>query len=98
MFAEIARLLKKGGTGYIFEALLRELHQVPDDYLRYTPWGFETILARHGLKMTEWKPAGGAFEAIAYCWVQALQYMPPEERQERKMVFHSALSRINGNG
>jgi SAM-dependent methyltransferase len=87
MFAEFARLLKPGGTGYIFEALLRELHQVPDDYLRYTPWGFETILRRHGLQMTDWKPAGGPFEAIAYCWVQALQYLPPEQRRAKERWF-----------
>lgn len=89
MFAECARLLKKGGIGYIFEALLRELHQIPDDYVRFTPWGFETMLEKHGLKMTQWKPAGGAFEAIAYCWVQALQYFPPEERKEKENWFYN---------
>jgi SAM-dependent methyltransferase len=87
MFREFARLLQPGGVGYIFEALLRELHQIPDDYIRYTPWGFETVLNRHGLKMTRWTPAGGPFEAIAYCWVQALQYLPPEERAVREEWF-----------
>jgi SAM-dependent methyltransferase len=87
MFAEFARLLKPGGTGYLFEALLRELHQQPDDYVRYTPYGFEAMLARHGLKMTEWRPAGGPFEAIAYCWVQALEYLPEAEREARQRWF-----------
>ena len=89
MFAEIARLLRPGGTGYIFEALLRELHQIPDDYVRYTPWGFRTMLARHGLEMTAWSPAGGPFEAIAYCWVQALQYIPEGEREARERWFYT---------
>jgi SAM-dependent methyltransferase len=87
LFAEVARLIKPGGTGYIFEALLRELHQAPDDYVRYTPWGFEEMLARHGLTMTRWTPSGGPFEAIAYCWVQALQYLPPEERADKERWF-----------
>ncbi len=87
MFAEIARLLKVGGTGYIFEALIRELHQIPDDYVRYTPWGFKAILARHGLEMTSWHPAGGPFEAISYCWIQALQYIPENERREKEDWF-----------
>ncbi len=87
MFAEFARLLKPGAVGYLFEALLRELHQQPDDYLRYTPYGFESMLTRHGLRMTDWRPAGGPFEAIAYCWVQALQYLPPDEREEREGWF-----------
>lgn len=88
MFAEIARLLKPGGTGYIFEAVLRELHQIPDDYVRYTPWGMETMLNRQGLQMTQWKPAGGPFEAIAYCWVQALQYLPEAERAQKEQWFY----------
>jgi SAM-dependent methyltransferase len=87
LFAEIARLLKPGGKGYIFEALLRELHQMPDDYVRFTPWGFGGQLARHGLEMTDWTPAGGPFEAIAYCWVQALQYLPPAEREGKERWF-----------
>ncbi len=87
MFEEIARLLRPGGTGYIFEALIRELHQIPDDYIRYTPWGFQKILARHGLEMTEWKPTGGPFEAISYCWIQALQFIPESERGEKEKWF-----------
>lgn len=88
MFAELARLLKPGGTGYIFEALLRELHQAPDDYIRYTPWGFREILSRHGLEMTDWKPVGGPFEAITYCWIQALQYLPEPERARKEEWFY----------
>lgn len=87
MFAEIARLLKPDGRGYIFEALLRELHQAPDDYVRWTPWGFETQFEKHGLKLMEWKPGGGPFEAIAYCWIQALQFLPEAERREREQWF-----------
>ena len=87
MFAELARVLRPGGTGYLFEALLRELHQLPDDHVRYTPWGMEAALARHGLETTAWKPAAGPFEAIAYCWVQALQHLPPAERAVHERWF-----------
>lgn len=87
LFAEMARLLRPGASGYIFEALLRELHQIPDDYVRYTPWGFARALGEHGLKMTDWHAAGGPFEAIAYCWVQALQYLPPDERAAKERWF-----------
>jgi len=88
MFREMARLLRPGGTGYIFEALVRELHQAPDDYVRYTPWGFGEVLRRQGLDMTGWTPTGGPFEAIAYCWIQALQYLPETERKERERWFY----------
>lgn len=80
MFKEFARVLKSGGRGYIFETLLRELHQMPFDYVRWTPSGFEGGLSAVGLELTDWRSAGGPFEAIAYCWDQALQYMPPEVR------------------
>ena len=32
------KILKSKGSLYIFEPLLRELHQVPEDYGRYTPF------------------------------------------------------------
>lgn len=88
MFAEFARLLKPGGVGYLFETPMRELHQIPNDYIRYTPWGVEAMLARQGMKMTRWIPSGGPFEAIAYCWTQALEYLPEEQRKEREAWFY----------
>ena len=80
MFDEMARILRPGGQGYIFEALIRELHQEPDDYIRYTPWGFEYMLREAGLEYQSFTPEGGPFSAIAYCWVQALEYFPEDER------------------
>ena len=89
MFNEFFRILKPGGRGYIFEALLRELHQIPDDYVRYTPWGFEYMLQKSGLNMVDYKTSGGPFEAISYCWDQALQYIPDGEQEELKSWFKS---------
>lgn len=80
LFAELARILAPGGRAYVFEPVLRELHQIPDDYLRWTPFGMARAFARAGLAPGEPKLAGGPFEAIAYCWVQALEYFPEAER------------------
>ncbi len=88
MFKEFYRILKPGGKGYIFEALIRELHQAPDDYVRYTPWGFDYMLEKAGLKMNKFTPIGGPFEVITYCWVQALQFIPEEERQSYEKQFY----------
>ena len=49
LFAEVARLMKPGAKGYIFEPLVRELHQYPDDFIRYTPAGFEKMIEAAGL-------------------------------------------------
>ena len=88
LFAEIGRLLPSGGRGYIFEPLVRELHQMPDDYVRYTPWGFQARLEDAGLAFDRWIPEGGPFTAIAYCWTQALEYLPEEKRDEMERWFY----------
>ena len=87
LFAEVARLLKPGGRAWVFEPLLRELHQIPDDYLRYTPFGLARVLKAAGLEPGEPVLEGGPFSAIAYCWVQALEYFPPDKRAEMQRWF-----------
>lgn len=89
LFREMARVLKPGGTVYVFEPLLRELHQVPDDYLRYTPYGMQAVLRDSGLEPLDVELEGGPFSAVAYCWTQALQYFPPEKRGEMEQWFYS---------
>lgn len=88
LFAELARITRPGGRVYVFEPLLRELHQVPDDYLRWTPFGMARAMREAGLEPAEPKTAGGPFEAIAYCWVQALEYFPEETRADMAAWFY----------
>ena len=88
LFAEVARLLKPGGTAYVFEPLVRELHQMPDDYLRYTPFGMAAELAKAGLEAGPFELEGGPFSAIAYCWTQALEYFPEAERSRIQQWFY----------
>lgn len=80
LFTEAFRVTKPGGRLFVFEPILRELHQEPDDFLRYTPYGMIQSLETVGFKFLEKKTTGGPFTAIAYCWNQALQYLPDEER------------------
>ena len=87
LFAEMRRLVRPGGQVYVFEPLLRELHQVPDDYLRYTPYGLARILEQNSFAIEKVGVEGGPFQAIAYCWEQALQYLPPAERELRGRWF-----------
>jgi SAM-dependent methyltransferase len=87
LFREMARILKPGGSAYVFEPLVREIHQAPDDYLRYTPYGLSNLMRTHGLEEQRVKTVGGPFSAIAYCWYQALQYLPPSEREAVESRF-----------
>lgn len=88
LFMEVARLVKPGGRVYVFEPLVRELHQIPDDYLRYTPYGLASQMKEVGLNPEPPRMEGGPFSVIAYCWTQALEYFPKEQRQEKEQWFY----------
>lgn len=87
LFGEVARIVKPGGRAYVFEPILRELHQIPDDFLRYTPYGMRNVLDGVGFDAERIETEGGPFQAIAYCWEQALQYFPEEERARQAKWF-----------
>lgn len=87
LFVEMARITRPGGRVYAFEPLVRELHQIPDDYLRYTPFGMQQVMREAGLEPERYDTEGGPFSAIAYCWVQALQYMPEDQRERTGRWF-----------
>ena len=56
--------------------MVRELHQIPEDYYRITPYGFKFLLKKRKFKNFKIKFEGGPFTAIIYCWDQSLQYLP----------------------
>lgn len=88
LFAEMARITRSGGAVHVFEPLLRELHQEPDDYLRWTPYGLSRALAKAGFDPEAPRTTGGPFEAIAYCWAQALEYFPEDQRDAMARWFY----------
>lgn len=88
LFKKISKILKTNGFLYIFEPMLRELHQVPEDYLRYTPYGLRDKLKKNGFNKFDHEFSGGPFTAIAYCWDQALQYFPQNLRKKREKWFY----------
>ncbi len=89
LFKEMARITKPNGQVFVFEPTLRELHQIPDDYLRYTPYGMYEIMRKVGLEPRETKLDGGPFSAIGYCWLQALEYLPEEQRKQTEEWFYN---------
>ena len=92
-FKQVKNILKKNGILYIFEPMVRELHQEPEDYFRITPYGFIYLLKSFGFKNFEIKYEGGPFTAIGYCWDQAIQYMPIEKRQKMKIWLNSEMKK-----
>lgn len=58
---EIARVLKPRGRLFLVAPFSWELHQVPEDYFRFTEYGLRSLLARAGLEVQSLKPIGGYF-------------------------------------
>lgn len=54
------------GELYIFDTVIHELHDMPHDYIRYTPYGIRDILERHGFKINSIRKTGNHMSAIRY--------------------------------
>ena len=86
--------LKKGGELYIFEPLVRELHQIPEDYGRFSPSRLKVLLEKIKFKNFRYKTIGGPFTCISYYWDQALQYMPNSKRKKYKKWLEKENKRL----
>ncbi len=89
LFSQCKNILKRNGQIYIFEPLIRELHQQPSDYFRFTPYGLKQILKDLGFNKISFKLYGGPFSATAYCWDQASQYLPNSLKKKYKRFLIS---------
>ena len=82
LFKQVKRILKPNGFIFIFEPLVRELHQIPEDYSRFTPFGLTSTLKKFGFKNVSFEYSGGPFTCILYYWDQALQFIPKNLRKK----------------
>lgn len=55
---EIARVLRPDGRLLVTVPFVAPLHQLPFDYLRFTPGGLGALLERHGFAVDELRPRG----------------------------------------
>ncbi len=90
-FKNLRKILNKNGKVYIFEPLVRELHQAPEDFLRFTPYGLEKIFSDLKYKNISFDLEGGPFSVISYCYDQALQYLPKNKRKNETINFQKNL-------
>jgi hypothetical protein len=76
LFQELAgECLRPGGYLYIFEQFIEEIHQKPDDYVRYTPSGLASLLEAAGYKIEWVRQTGNIYTSIAFLLDQVQEYI-----------------------
>lgn len=94
LIKQCKKILKKNGILYIFEPTLREIHQFPEDYFRFTPFSLKMILNELGFKNVDYSFSGGPFTAAAYCLDQAIQYLPHNKRGNFKKKYIGNMNKF----
>jgi SAM-dependent methyltransferase len=62
--AEVSRVLKKGGAFYLSVPFMWNLHDVPHDEFRYTPYSLKRLLTEAGFTNIEIEATGGWHAAM----------------------------------
>ncbi len=66
--SEIRRILRPGGRLIISVPHLSRLHDLPNDYFRFTQYGISILLEQSGFKVTELLIKGGLFSFLGHQW------------------------------
>lgn len=85
---EVFRILKPGGTFFFTVPFLWNLHEVPNDEYRYTPFALKRHLKNSGFKSIEIKATGGWHASMAQMlglWVRRSNM--PENKRNLLSIF-----------
>jgi SAM-dependent methyltransferase len=74
VLAECRRVLRPGGMLYVVAPQSWPLHQAPQDFLRFTRFGLERLLAGAGFTVERVTPLGGTFWNIGMRSLQLLTH------------------------
>jgi SAM-dependent methyltransferase len=66
LVAEMARVLRPGGTLIVTAPFAFRLHEEPFDYYRFSPHGLAWMLERAGMRVVETRPFGGVFGVVGH--------------------------------
>jgi len=104
----LKRRLPRLNRIYIFDSYIRENHQDPDDFCRYTPAALIKLFKLNGFRLQKQKETGNIFDCILYFISQAeknlnypenkilkneIQKIIPLLKEKRKNVKYRALGR-----
>jgi SAM-dependent methyltransferase len=65
VLCELHRVLRPQGRLLLAVPMIWELHQLPNDYFRFTRYGLERLLSKAGFEITWLLPVGGYFWLMA---------------------------------
>jgi len=68
VFAEVRRVLKKGGRFIFTVPFIVRLHSVPHDYWRFSEYGIRHLMAGNGFRELSIVPMGGFFTTQCVLW------------------------------
>ncbi|XMO86580.1 class I SAM-dependent methyltransferase [Algibacter sp. AS12] len=91
---EVYRILKPGGTFFFTVPFLWNLHEVPHDEYRYTPFSLKRHLENSGFQKIEIKATGGWHASMAQMlglWVKR----SPMSKTKRKWLLYAIKPIIN---
>lgn len=63
---EFSRVLRPGGTLILSAPHLSMMHEAPNDYFRFTSYGFEVLCADSGFQVVDVRPVGGLLSLVAH--------------------------------
>jgi SAM-dependent methyltransferase len=66
LVAEMARVLKKGGTLILAAPFSFRLHEEPDDYFRYSPYGLRELCSEAGLVINHVEQVGSLWSLVGH--------------------------------
>lgn len=91
MFREALRVLRKGARGFVFAPHVREEHQPPYDYFRYTRYGLRHLFEKVGFQVESITPTTGIFDVLSKTAMLALDFLPPGRRRVAGFLYESLI-------
>jgi SAM-dependent methyltransferase len=87
--SEIARVLKPGGKLLLTVPFVWDEHEQPYDYARYTSYGLQSLLEKHGLRILEHEKLA-ADAAIIFQLINAYLYKITQHLSPRFLLIFTA--------
>jgi SAM-dependent methyltransferase len=72
--AEVARVLRSGGTAIVSVPFLEPLHEEPRDFFRFTPHSLRLLFKRHGFEVTHLWARGGWWSVVVGSFLNQALY------------------------